>query len=128
MVLFIVNSLIPEDQEKLITEMHTTIEQECDCELYYVKRYMSNVPNYFAVVNGEASLCSKLYASNGTIMNSTEHTVGTSVSFLCIKGYEMIGNEIINCVKVGVSCRWNGQPPRCYKKRGIYTCHLPLQI
>lgn len=64
------------------------------------------------------TLCPKLKFVNGTV-NSTELDVGASVMFSCNSHYEMIGNVIINCVKIGQQVRWNGHPPICYS-RGMF--------
>lgn len=70
----------------------------------------------FTQGNEISKICPHLYPITNGAMNSTQQHIGAAVMFSCNVEYEMIGNLIVNCVKIGQRATWNGNPPKCYNR------------
>ena len=52
--------------------------------------------------------------ANGIMMTtSTDNVIGTVVVFRCDSGYELLGDDVLDCVEVNGEAVWDGQPPIC---------------
>ena len=46
-------------------------------------------------------------------MTSDDNTIGTVAVFRCDTGYELLGDETLDCVESGSQAVWNAQTPSC---------------
>ena len=59
--------------------------------------------------------------SNGIkLQTSDDNVIGTVVVFRCNTGYEILGDELLDCVENEGQAVWSAQPPLCVE---AWWCH-----
>lgn len=64
--------------------------------------------------------CSPLYINNGAISCTNGNEIGSTCTYECEPGYDLVGDGITKCTEQRIGATWNQQAPECKgRTRGI---------